>query len=374
MGTTGHVDLFATVLQRWRVVVVCAVLGVAAAVAYAFVATPWYEARLTVVPSQRSPEGMAMSLVAKIPGLDTASVDSKRIEAVLTSFSVTDEVIAKFDLKKRYGTPYSERAREAVWTHCSTSVDRKSGVVALTCEDTDPETAMQIVSYFGEVGNRTFNRISSSSAREEVHFLETQLTTAHDEVVKASQALREFQEKNKIIDLPEQSKATISAMASIEGDLVSKQLELSYLTGFASRGEGSVVQLQQQIAIMQSKLKELESRPQPKEGLGSGSANVFPSVMNVPELRFELEALMREQKIKETAFLLLTQRYELARIEAARDTSSFQILDSPTKPTVRSRPKRRKIAMLGLFAGLALAGVWIFGPMGLERVRGMRRA
>lgn len=357
------------VLRRWRVAAVCVVLGVSAAIAYSFVATPWYEARLAVVPSQRSQESAALSLVAKIPGLDTVSVDSKRIEAVLTSYSVSDEVITKFKLEERYGTSYRERARESLWTHCSTNVDRKSGVVTLTCEDTDPDVAMGIVGYFGEVGNRVFNRISASAAKEEERFLETQLVQARTDVDEASKALRDFQEKHKIIDLPEQSKAVISAMASIEGDLVSKQLELSYLSGFSGRGESSVVQLQQQIAVMEQKLKDLEGGPAPAAAAGSGSGNVFPGVLSVPELRFELEQLMRDQKIKETAFLLMTQRYELARVESARDTSSFQILDQPTKPMVRSRPKRRKLAMLGMLAGLAVAGVWIVGPIWVRRLR-----
>ena len=74
-------------------------------------------------------------------------------------------------------------------------------------------------------------------------------------------------------------------------------------------------------------------------GRGSGSsANFFPNAMSVPELRFELEQLMREQKIEETVFGLMTQRYEMASVDEARDTSTFQILDHPTLPTYRSRP------------------------------------
>src|SRR5262245_21246662 len=111
-----------------------------------------------------------------------------------------------------------------------------------------------MAAYFGEAGNRVFGTISASSAREERRFLESQVVKARQDVDQASRKLREFQEHNKVIDLPEQSKAVISAMASLQGELVSKQLELSYLNSFSSRTESSVVQLQQQIAIMQAKL------------------------------------------------------------------------------------------------------------------------
>jgi tyrosine-protein kinase Etk/Wzc len=369
MGTRPESDLIAIAFRRWRVLLIGAILGTAAAITYAFLATPWYEARLAVVPAQRGHEAAALTLAAKIPGLDTVSADSKRIEAVLTSYSVTDEVITRFNLGSHYGASAPERAREALWSHCSTNVDRKSGVVALTCEDTDPQLVTDVVRYFGEVGNRVFNRISASSAKEEENFLKTQLEKAHNDVVAAATALRDFQEKHKIVDLPEQSKAVISAMASIQGDLLSKQLELSYLSGFSGRGEASVVQLQQQIAIMQSKLKELEAGTARSQPRGEGSASVFPGVLTVPELRFELEQLIRNQKIREAAFLLMTQRYELARIESARDTSSFQILDQPAKPMVRSRPKRRKLAILGFVVGIAAASIWILAPIWLRRIR-----
>ena len=224
-----EIDFVLLLVRRWRTALIFGVLGAAIASVYAFITPPWFEARLTVVPSAPSRDSAAMALASKLPGIEAVSTDSKRIEAVLTSVSVADEVIDKFGLEERYGAPHRELARNALWGHCTTGVDRKSGVVALACEDTDPRLAMEMASYFGEVGNRVFGRISASSAREEARFLETQVTIARKDVDDASQKLREFQEQHKVIDLPEQSKAVISAMASIKGEMISKQLELSYL-------------------------------------------------------------------------------------------------------------------------------------------------
>ncbi len=356
-------DLVLLFLRGWRKLVCLALVGSAGGIAYALLAPEWYDARLSVVPSQQSQQNAAMALASKFPALDTVSLDAQRIEAVLTSNSVADEVIEKFKLDERYGSEHREHTRGALWTHCSTGVDRRSNVVTLVCEDRDPKVAMAMTDYFGEVGNRVFGRVSGSSAREEERFLETQVTKARHDVDEASRKLREFQEQHKIVDLPEQSKAVISAMAQIKGELLSKQLELSYLSGFSSRTEANVVQLQQQIAVMESKLKQLEdtqrtSEPQPAKG----SADFFPGAMNVPELRYEFEQLLREQKVQETVFTLLTQRYELAKVESARDTSTFQILDHPTLPTFRSRPKRRQVVAFGALAGIALAAAWIVLP------------
>ncbi len=363
-------DVLALLLRNWGKLAIGALLGVAAGIAYTFIAPEWYSATLTVVPSQRAQDSAAMALAAKLPvGLDTVGTDVQRIQAVLTSTSVADEVIAKFKLQDRYGTTHIETARATLWKHCGASVDRRSGVVSLTCEDQDPKLAMEMTGYFGEVGNKVFGRVSVSSAREERKFLEEQVLKARNDVDEASRKLREFQEAHKVVDLPEQSKAVISAMASIKGDLISKQLELSYLTSFSARTEASVVQLQQQIAILESKLKQLEDEQHVAAGsaAGSGSASFFPDAMTVPQLRFELEQLMREQKIQETVFSLMTQRYEMAKVDEARDTSTFQILDYPTLPTYRSRPDRKRIALLGLVGGLAGAAAFIVIPVWWRR-------
>jgi len=357
-------------------------LGGGAAVAYCLLAPNWYLATLTVVPAQTSDSAMS-SLVSKLPiAIDTVPTTVQRIDAVLNSASVADEVIEKFKLKDRYDESASELARAALWGHCSTSVNRKASLVTLSCEDKDPKVAMEIAAYFGEVGNRAFGRVSASSAREERKFLETQVAKARADVEDASQKLRDFQEQHKIIDLPEQSKAVISAMASLKGEMLSKQLELSYLTSFSSRTESSVVQLEQQIAIINSKLSQLEASqasipgpgPAPAKSMGAGSgsgnsAQFFPGAMNVPELRLQLEYLLREQKINETIFFLMSQRYAVAKVDEARDTSTFQILDQPTLPTIKTRPHRIRVAAAGLIAGIAFGCALILVPAWVRKRR-----
>lgn len=355
-------------LQRWKLLVIAAVLGAGAGIAYLIIAPNWYEATLTVVPSQRSQDSAAMSLAAKLPfGFDSMTTDVQRIHAVLISVSVADAVIDKFDLQRRYGTNYREKTRMALAEHCRAAFDRKSSVVSLTCEDKDPKVAMQLASYFGEVGNRVFGRISASSAREERKFLEVQVTKARADVDEASEKLRQFQEEHKIIDLPEQSKAVISAMASIQGDMLSKQLQLSYLSSFSAPSESQVVQLQEQISIMKRKLSQLEDESSVTHAAGSaagsGDKEFFPDAMRVPELRYQLEQLLREQKIQETLFFLLTQRYEMAKVDEARDTSTFQILDEPTLPAMRSRPRRVKTVVTTTALATVLAAAWLLVPL-----------
>jgi len=375
-------DLLLLLLKRWRVLLVAGGAGLAVSIAYALLAPPWYEARLSAVPSQSGSGSVAARLAGQLPvfsALGSSDPDAQRIHSVLTSTSVADQVIAKFDLQKRYGAKHLEAARRELWSHCKTTVDRTSHLVELMCEDKDPEYARAIVEYFGETGNRTFGRITSSSAREERRFLEKQVESTKRELDEASRKLRDFRQKHRVIDLEEQGKAVVSAMASIKGSIISKQIELSYLGDYSSPREADVQRLKQQISVLEGKLDQLENTkghtpakpadPQVAHAPNDEDSQFFPNAMSVPTLRFELEQLYREQLVQETVYSLLVQRFEMAKVDEARDTSSFQILDQPTLPTERVRPKRRKIAAFGLAGGLAGGATWILVPVWWRRRR-----
>lgn len=69
--------------------------------------------------------------------------------------------------------------------------------------------------------------------------------------------------------------------------------------------------------------------------------------------------LVREAKIQETIFTLLTQQLEQARIAEAKDTPTVRILDRAIPPEWKSRPSITKNTLMGgvvaLMVGIVLA-------------------
>jgi uncharacterized protein involved in exopolysaccharide biosynthesis len=362
---------------RWRLVGLLGLVGLAGAVAYYIWMPMWFEAELMIVP-KHSPSEMSpvRNLLGNLPvDLSGASPfgqsDADRIAAILQSRSVTDAIIAKFDLVHRYGTARIEQARKALWSHCTTAVEKKPNLVRLTCEDTEPEVARDLCNAIGQAADATFGRIAVSSAGEERAFLEKRVAEAKHDLEASSEALRHFQETHKVIDLTEQGKAVVSGMAALEGDLISKRLELSYARGFAANDEASVAQLRRQIGILSSELQTLEDK-RPAEPNASGSAGsgsrLFPPAMELPALRAELETLFREHKIRETVFLMLTERYEARKLEEARDLSTFVVVDDAALPTYRVRPTRR-VLPVGMLAGLVLGILIVILPVWWNELR-----
>jgi uncharacterized protein involved in exopolysaccharide biosynthesis len=340
------------------------------AVAYYVWMPQSYEAELMIVPKHSASDILpGAGALGNLPfDLGAASPfgqsDADRIAAILGSRSVTDAIIAKFDLMHRYRAGKIEQARKAVWAHCSTAVEKKPNVVRLTCQDHEPEVARDLANALGQMADATFRRIAVSSATEERTFLEKRVAEARRDMEESSARRRQFQEAHKIIDLPEQGKAVVSGMAALQGDLISKQLELSYARGFAANDEASVAQLRRQITILSAELQGLEAKRPAESNAGrlprSGS-ELFPPAMEIPALGAELETLLRDHKINETVFLMLTQRYEARKLDEARDLATFVIVDDAALPTYRIWPTL-KVVPVGMFIGFAFGIVIVLVP------------
>jgi capsule polysaccharide export protein KpsE/RkpR len=346
------------------VTIACAVLGLL----YGFLAPKWYRSVLTVVPA-RSPRGGGLSslLGGEAAGLaagfldgSAGGADAARITAVLQSIAVTDAVIEKFDLRTRYGEKYQETAREALWRHCTVKTLPKPQLVQLSCEDKDPRFVQQMLAYFADYGNQVFRRIGVSSASEEVRFLEKRVAELRQQADDTSKRMRDFQETHKIIDLDTQAKAVVSALAALNNQRISKQLELDYARTFSSREEPSLRQLESQLSVMGDKVRSLEELPaavpvaaEKQTRRGTAATNgMFPAALEVPKLRAEFETLYRERKVSEVTLVFALERLEGAKANEARDVSTFVVMDPPALPTRHTRPRRTFVLGVSLILGL----------------------
>jgi len=86
----------------------------------------------------------------------------------------------------------------------------------------------------------------------------------------------------------------------------------------------------------------------------SGESNeLYPSLRQIPRLAVPYADLYRRVRIEETVFELLSQQYEMARIEEAKDTPVVAVIDQPLVAEKKSFPPR--LLMILLLTMLALA-------------------
>jgi hypothetical protein len=93
----------------------------------------------------------------------------------------------------------------------------------------------------------------------------------------------------------------------------------------------------------------------------SKSNSLYPSIRELPLLGVTWSDLYRRTKIQETVFETLTQQYELAKVQEAKETPSVKVLDAALVPEKKSFPPRTLIVCANGLVFLATAAFWILG-------------
>jgi uncharacterized protein involved in exopolysaccharide biosynthesis len=202
-------------------------------------------------------------------------------------------------------------------------------------------------------------QVSTSSARRERIFLEERLQTVKADLDSAAKNFSEFASKNSAIDIPAQGKAMVEAAATLQGALIATQAELSGLQQIYTNNNVRVRSVQARVDELQRKLTELGSAGT-QGGIQSTNA-LYPSIRKLPLLGVTYADLYRQTKIQETVYELLTQQYELAKVQEAKEIPTVKVLDAAIVPTKKSFPPRTVIVLLGTMLGITMAMTWILG-------------
>jgi hypothetical protein len=87
----------------------------------------------------------------------------------------------------------------------------------------------------------------------------------------------------------------------------------------------------------------------------------YPSIRSLPLLGVKYGDYYRRSKIQETVYELLTEQYELAKIQEAKETPSVKVLDGAKIPEKKSFPPRTSLICFGTFLALTAGIVWTAG-------------
>jgi capsule polysaccharide export protein KpsE/RkpR len=347
----------------------------------AFVIPNRYESTTRLMPPD-SPSGSAMAMIAALAGKGGAGLSSMASEFlgmkttgalfidVLRGRTVQDRLIDKFDLRKVYNVRYWEDARRILDRRTSLNEDRKSGVVTITVTDRDPHRAKELAQSYVDELDRLVAEVSTSSARRERIFIEQRLQTVKKDLDNASVRFSQYASQNTTIDINTQGKATVEAAAKLEGELIAAQSQLEGLEQIYAKDSVRVRSLQATVNELRNQLHKIggETSDPPDQTDGKSNSQEFPSIRQLPLLGVKWADLYRETKVQETVYELLTEQYELAKIEEAKEIPSVKILDAANLPEKKSFPPRTLMILLSIFSCLVIAAAWIVASDRWEQV------
>jgi capsule polysaccharide export protein KpsE/RkpR len=349
-----------------------AVWGLVLSTLVAFVIPKRYDSTTRLMPPDtQSSSGMAMmaALAGKGgSGLGSLAGDLLGMKSsgdlfidILHSRTVEDRLIERFDLRRVYWDKYWQDARKDLASKTNLSEDRKSGVITITVTDRDPLRAAEMARAYVEELDRLVAEVSTSSARRERLFIEQRLAAVKQDLDHASHAFSEYASQNTAIDIEAQGKATVEAAARLEGELIAAQSELEGLEQIYTKENVRVRSLQARVDELRSQLHKIGGDTPDSAAGKPNSGQEFPSIRQLPLLGVRWADLYRETKIQETVYEMLTQQYELAKIEEAKEIPVVKVLDPADVPEKKSFPPRMLIIAMGAAFSVCLAALLIGG-------------
>ena len=316
-------------------------------------------------------------LVAGLLSLPVSTKDT--VIGILKSRTMLDDVIKKFDLTRVYKVVGSQTpmqsSRDALTAMTDIKVSRE-GVISVTVTAYDPTMAAEMANFYVEDLDRLNASINITQAGRSRRFLEQRLEETGKALKGAEDCLREYQSRSKAVVMEGQARAAIEAVGKLDGEIRAAEVQLKILETYSTPRNPDVIRLQESIKEMQHQLKRMEQGR--ASGLSKGEsggtvAEYSVTLGSIPSTGIEMARLLREGKIQETIYTLLSQQLEQAKIAEAKDTPTVRILDRAVPPEWKSRPYVLKnitvAAALSLFVGVLLA----FALDGIGRIRGRRR-
>jgi len=360
-----------------------ALVGLLLGTVLAFSLSKRYESTTQLMPpDDHSSSGLAMlaSLTAKTTsGMAPLAGDLLGMKSsgalfvgILRSNTVEDRLIERFNLRQVYGTRYEQDARSILATNTSIAEDRKTGIISITVTDHDPKRATAIASAYVQELNQLVSELSTSSAHRERIFLEERLTGVKRDLDQASVDFSQFASKNKTLDIKEEARAMLQDAATIEGQLIAAESQLKGLQAIYTDNNVRVRSVQARIDELHHEMDKLGGSTPEKVGSPADSGNsTHPSLQNLPLLGVTYTDLYRRMQIQEAVYEALTQQYELAKVQEAKETPSVKVLDPANLPERKSFPPRLLIMFLCTF--LAATGTAVF-LVGKEQWRALDSA
>jgi uncharacterized protein involved in exopolysaccharide biosynthesis len=337
----GHslVELVLPLVEnRWWVVLGPLLIG-ALTLGATYLMKPTFTAACVLLPPQQSAAAAALSSLGPLASLAGGSVKAPADQyvALLQSTTVADRMIDRFGLITVYNAKFRIDARKTLERRVRISIGKKDGLISIEVDDEEPKRAADMANRFVEELRLMTSTLALTEAQQRRVLFERQLQLTRDKLIAAQQALQASGFDAGALKV--EPRAAAEAYAHLRAEATATEVRLQALR---SALVDSAPEVQQQLSVLAALKSQLARAEIATAKSGSGADYVS---------RF------REFKYQETLLDMFARQYELARVDESREGTLIQVIDPATAPELKSRPKRRQMAMIAAaIALLAIAG------------------
>jgi tyrosine-protein kinase Etk/Wzc len=358
-------DFVVLIAERKRFVIRFVLGAALLATVVAFVLPIRYEAKIVLLPpSQNSSIGSSLlgqlGSLGSLGSLATLAGGSLGLKnpadqyvSFLTSRTVEDAMIQRFDLMKEYHEKRMSDTRKDFERRTTAVAGTKDGLIRISVEDRDPKRAADLANGYVEEFRKLSASLAITEAARRRLFFEQQLQQAKESLTAAEDAMTKTQQSTGVLQIDSQARSLIESAAVLRAQVVAKQVQIEGMRSFATDENPNVILAKQELAALQSQLEHVAGSQ------SDAGSDINLSKGRVTQSGMEYLRRYRDLKYQETVFELLAKEFEVAKLDEAREGSIVQVVDAAVPPDKRSFPPRLLIVSGTTILAFFVAVFWI---------------
>ncbi|QQR81376.1 MAG: hypothetical protein IPJ69_04400 [Deltaproteobacteria bacterium] len=333
-------ELIKVVLKHKRSIIIIVLTVTLVSILYALSLKKTYLAEATLMAAGSNKAGGASLMAQLALGVGGSAGNSNQILAIFRSRALAEKLIQKYALERvLFEKEDVDRNLETIIEALNNTVtfteDKKSQLIIVSAVYKDPKLAADMVNHYIEEAGAYIRENAFTAAKRNRIFIEGQLEGVKKDLLESGKELTEFYKTNNV--------SNVNPMLDVNVSLEE--------TDDRVKNENSEVEK------IQAKIDDMGKR-----------INQTKIVKNVPQQVY-LQYLTVKRELLGQVHGLLTQQYEMAKIEEQKEELNFQVVDWARVPFKKYKPKRAIIVIQSFIMAIILGVFYAFLREYLEKMK-----
>lgn len=337
--------------KKFAIILVSFFTTVAVAIITLFIPNE-YKSTTSILPNPN--RGLGFDIFAESGGLSgiasaflgQESGETNRFYILLESRTTKEEIIEKFQLIDHYELSESDTPLLDAFAELDENTNfeaKEEGHFIIQVWDKDPELAQAIGQFYIELLNKRNTEVSIREAKLYRQFIEDRYKQSQIEIEDLRSDLQKFQEQYGIYELPEQVTQYFQVIAELSADKLQAEIQLDILAQSVSKDNNTYKQLFSELTAIENKINDIYT--------DTVANNIFLNIEELSENSLEYYRLQQEIEIQAEIQKFIIPLLEQAKLEEAKSLPIVSVIDEPSLPTIKDKPKR---AIITILAGISI--------------------